>query len=95
MGSILSPAPLDLVDLLFYFEGFEIIEFGFVRLELRMELVLACFFLDNVNSSALLLGLCFHQRLCIPSRFFQKAQLGPPCHRLQGSCRYDRTRQLK
>jgi hypothetical protein len=30
MRSILSFAPFDLVDLLFYFEGLEVIEFGFV-----------------------------------------------------------------
>jgi hypothetical protein len=30
MRGILSPAPLNLVDLLFYFEGFEVIKFGFV-----------------------------------------------------------------
>ena len=39
MGGILSLAPLDLVNLFFDFEGFEVIEFGFVGLELGMELV--------------------------------------------------------
>lgn len=50
MRSILSAAPLYLVDLLFYFEGFEVVEFGFVRLEFCMELILACLFLQNVSS---------------------------------------------
>lgn len=45
MRRILSPTPLDLVDLLFYLEGLEVIEFGFVGLELGVELVLACFLL--------------------------------------------------
>jgi hypothetical protein len=39
MGSILSSTPLDLVDLFFYFEGFEVVEFGFVGLKFGMELV--------------------------------------------------------
>jgi len=30
MGGILSFAPLDLVDFLFNFEGFEVVEFRFV-----------------------------------------------------------------
>lgn len=45
MGSVLSAAPLDLVDLLFDLEGFEVVEFGLVGLELCVELVLAGFFL--------------------------------------------------
>jgi hypothetical protein len=56
MGSILSPAPLDLIDLLFYFEGFEVIEFRLVRLEFCMELVLAGFFLGRVRFSVPPLG---------------------------------------
>ena len=45
MGSILSFAPFDLVDLFFYFEGFKVVEFGLVRLKFGMELVFTCFFL--------------------------------------------------
>ena len=45
MRSILSPTPLNLVDLLFYFEGLQVIELGFVGLEFGMEFVLARFFL--------------------------------------------------
>jgi hypothetical protein len=41
--SVLPPTPFDLVYLLFYFEGFEVIEFGLVRLELGMEFILARF----------------------------------------------------
>jgi hypothetical protein len=48
--SILPPAPLYLIDLLFYFEGFEVVEFGFVGLKFGVELILACFFLQNVSS---------------------------------------------
>lgn len=41
MGSILPTAPFDLIDLLFDFQGFEIVELGFVGLEFSMKLVLA------------------------------------------------------
>lgn len=50
MGSVLSPAPFDLVDLLFYLERFEIIELGLVRLELGVELVLASLFLPRASA---------------------------------------------
>lgn len=49
MGGVLSAAPLDLVDLLFDLEGLEVVEFWLVGLELRMELVLAGFFLYAVD----------------------------------------------
>lgn len=52
MGSILAAAPLDLVDLLLDFKGFEVVEFGFVRLEFRVELVFASLFLFEVISLA-------------------------------------------
>lgn len=45
MGGILSSTPLDLVDLLFDFEGLEVIELRFMGLELGVEFVLASFFL--------------------------------------------------
>jgi hypothetical protein len=51
MRGILSPAPLDLVDLLFYLEGLQVIEFWFVGLKFGMEFVLAGFFLNHVSSS--------------------------------------------
>ena len=47
MGGILALAPLDLVDLLLDLEGLEIVEFGLVRLELGVELVLAILFLQG------------------------------------------------
>jgi hypothetical protein len=50
MRGILSSAPLDLIDLLFYFEGLEIIELRLVGLEFCMELILAGFFLVGVRS---------------------------------------------
>lgn len=48
MGGILTTAPFDLVDLLFDLEGFEVVELGFVRLELGVEFVFACLFLSPV-----------------------------------------------
>jgi hypothetical protein len=47
MGGILPFAPLDLVDLLLDFQGLEIIEFGLMRLELGVKLVLAALFLRH------------------------------------------------
>ena len=47
MGSVLSPAPLDLVDLLLDFKRLEVVKLGFVRLEFCVELVLASLFLFN------------------------------------------------
>jgi hypothetical protein len=49
--SILSFAPLDLVDLLFDFEGLQVVEFGLVRLELGMELVFARLFLISTSAA--------------------------------------------
>ena len=45
MGGVLSFAPLDLVDLLLDLQRLEIVEFGFMGLELGVELVLASLFL--------------------------------------------------
>lgn len=45
VSSILSFAPLDLVDLFFDFERLEVVELWLVRLELGVELVLAALFL--------------------------------------------------
>jgi len=76
-SNLTSPnsAPLDLVDLLFDLEGFEVVEFGLVRLELGMELVLACFFL--VWSAYLYSQV---NEVCIPSRSVQIKQLALPYH---------------
>lgn len=52
MRSILPTAPFDLVDLLFDFKGFEVVKFGLMGLKLRMELVLAGFFLLYISSSS-------------------------------------------
>ncbi len=52
MGSVLAPAPLDLVDLFLDLERLEVIELGLVRLKLRVELVLAGLFLSRAISSA-------------------------------------------
>ena len=45
MSSVLSFAPLDLVDLLLNLERLEVVELWFVRLELGVELVFATLFL--------------------------------------------------
>lgn len=47
MGGILSPAPLDFVDLFLDFKRLEVIELGLVGLKLGMELVFAGFFLPT------------------------------------------------
>jgi hypothetical protein len=48
----LPAAPLDLVDLLFDLERFQVIELRLVRLEFGVELVLAGFFLRLISPSA-------------------------------------------
>lgn len=52
MGGILSSTPLDLVDLLFDFEGLEVIELGLVGLKLGVEFVLAGFFLLGTSGTS-------------------------------------------
>lgn len=47
MGGILSPAPLDFVDLFLDFKRLEVVELGLVGLEFGMELVFAGFFLPT------------------------------------------------
>lgn len=54
MGGVLASAPLDLVDLLFYLQGFKVVEFGLVRLEFGMELVLARLFLGRALDDVVL-----------------------------------------
>ena len=49
MSSVLSFAPLDLVDLLLNLERLEVVELWFVRLELGVELVLAGLFLWSTD----------------------------------------------
>ena len=51
MRGVLSSTPLDLVDLLFYLQGFQVIELGFMRLELGVEFVFASFLLPTVSYS--------------------------------------------
>jgi hypothetical protein len=96
MGSILSPAPFYLIDLLFYFERFEVIEFGLMRLKLGVKLVLACFFLDQVSSSASAKASCgINLELVIPSRSSRITQLALLCPQSLGSFLYDRIQLLK
>jgi len=47
----LSATPLDLVDFLFDFEGFEVVELRLVRLELGVELVFASFFVSFLSNN--------------------------------------------
>lgn len=47
MRAVLSPAPLDLVDLLLNLQRLEVIELWLVGLELGIELVFASLFLFN------------------------------------------------
>lgn len=47
MRRVLTPAPLDLVDLLLDLQTFQVIELGLMRLELGVKLVLASFFLEK------------------------------------------------
>lgn len=45
MRGILTSAPFDFVDLFFNFEGFQVVKFWLVRLELGVEFVFAGLFL--------------------------------------------------
>lgn len=49
MRCVLPPTPFDFIDLLLYFQGFEVIEFGFVGLELGMKFVFASFLLLGLS----------------------------------------------
>lgn len=69
MGSVLSSTPLNLVDLFFYFEGLEVIEFGFVRLKFGVEFVFACFFLRHCQSLLKFAWLGVAARCVITYRF--------------------------
>lgn len=46
MCRVLPLAPFDAVDLLLNFEGFEVVEFGLMRLELCIKFVFAALFLQ-------------------------------------------------
>lgn len=79
MRGILSSAPLDLVDLLFYFKGLQVIELWLVGLKFCMELILAGFFLEDVRYSVLP-GVALRKDDYSPFHFFQKAPLALPYH---------------
>lgn len=59
MRSVLSSAPLYLVDFLFYFEGLEVVELWLMGLELGVELVFACFLLLLVSGTSTPKGISF------------------------------------
>jgi hypothetical protein len=91
---ILSPAPFDLVDFLFDLKGFQVVEFGFMRLELSVKLVLACFFLLFVSHPPSR-SLRSHQAMYAQSRSAQIEPLCLPYLQLPDSYQYDRIRQLR
>jgi hypothetical protein len=53
MRRVLPPAPFDLVDLLLDLQRLEVIELRLVRLELGVELVLACLLLQSPKNRPL------------------------------------------
>lgn len=100
MGCVLPSTPFDLVDLLFYFKGLEVVELGLVRLKLSMEFVLACLFLLDISSIPRMVDvqprldpLGEHCQLLYSQ--FRSSQRGPPdrpCRLLPGNSQYGRTR---
>lgn len=75
MGGILSAAPFDLVDLFFNFEGFQVIELGFVGLELGVKFVFTSLLLEGR-----LARMGGGRSMChIQSHCAQTTQLVPPC----------------
>lgn len=97
MRSILSAAPFDLVDLFFNFERLEVVEFGFVGLELGMKFVFTCFFLPEVTISirSKLIEKSIEARHdeYLPSHSSQTAPLVHLCRRLRDSFRCGRIPQ--
>ena len=88
----MSPAPLDLVDLLFYLKRFEVIEFGLMGLEFGMEFVFAGFFLvSSVLASFLehIRNIELRKYINIPFRSSRIIQHALPCLRLPDSFLYD------
>lgn len=49
MRRVLPSTPFDLIDLLFYLQGFKVVEFRLMGLKLGMELILAGFFLPAIS----------------------------------------------
>ena len=97
MRGVLSPAPFDLVYFLFYFQGFQVVKFGLMRLELGMELVLARFLLPSVSYSkdiAKALGRPLRLGYDGPIRSFRRALPVHPCHQSLDNYLYDQTLQL-
>lgn len=97
MRSVLSPTPLDLVNFLFYFQGFQVIEFGLVRLKFCMEFVFASFLLPMVS--------CSERNRKWPEDPLRLESDGPirssqrvlpvrPCHQLLDNCQCGRILQL-
>lgn len=98
MRGVLSSTPLDLVDLLFYLQGFQVIELGLMRLELGVEFVFTCFLLSMVSySEHITKALESLLRLACdgPIHSFRRALPVRPCHQLLDSCRCDQTLQSK
>lgn len=97
MRSILSPAPLDLVDFLFYLQGFQVVEFGLVRLKFGMEFVFTGFLLPMVSYSECIRNWpenSLRMESDGPIRSSRRALPVHPCHRLLDNCQYGRILQL-
>ncbi len=52
MGGILSPAPLDFVDLLLYLQRLQVVELWLMGLKLGVEFIFTCFLLLPVRLNA-------------------------------------------
>jgi hypothetical protein len=78
MRRILSTAPLYLVDLLFYLERLQVVEFRLVGLKFGVELVLAGFFLVTSASLSQLMQPHAHSQRLHTVSFLSKSTTRPP-----------------
>ena len=98
MRSILPSTPFDLIDLFFYLEGFEVVELGFVRLELGVEFVFACLLLFGMSIGPLWTAGAdpLEDEIAhLQTHSAQRVLHGPLCRQSPGSCRCGRTRRWK
>lgn len=99
MRSILPSTPLDLVDLFFYLQGFEVVELGFVRLELCVEFVFARFLLLGMS-----VGLLWaaggadplnYEGAHLQTHSAQRGLPDHPCRQSLDNCQCGRTRRWR
>ena len=98
MRSILPSTPLDLVDLFFDLEGFEVVELGFVRLEFGVEFVFACFLLRGMSLGpwwAAEVDFLGYEIAHLQTHSAQKVLHDPLCRQSPGSCQCGRTQRWK